>query len=504
MSDDVTQSFRKEEAAQAPGKFDQYTSSLFQSIKDYSSVYAASLKRFINTPHFLTIALSCTFATAFIVQTLAPLAPSHRPSISGITAAPSQESIQALDVGRNGAGPEPVAAAAQEQPSPETIPETYTEISGKLMPGDTLTTAFKRARVGDAIRLQIIRSFAGLLDFRDLRPHDTFSVILDDKGALFRCTYESGPLDIYTLKKAENGFEAAKLQVPLECRSVKIAGVVQSSLFAAFSEYSEDPKLIYAFADIFASKIDFNTETRNGDRFSLVFEKYYKKGEFVGYGRILVARYEQEDQTLDGYYFAADDSSAGSYFDLDGKELGASFIKSPVPVGRVSSGFTYRRKHPILKVVRPHLGVDLAAPTGTPIMAAADGKVKFIGRNGGFGKQVVLVHGGGYKTYYGHLSRFKKGLKPGARVKQKQIIGYVGATGLATGPHLDYRISHNGVFKNPFALKFRPKSVLAGNELERFKQASQALAQLMDSLDSPTVVQVRHVIVTPDTNLSFL
>ncbi|HIJ79097.1 MAG: M23 family metallopeptidase [Desulfobulbaceae bacterium] len=391
------------------------------------------------------------------------------------------------------------------QQIPEKPIVNLLKIQGELKRGETLSSSFKRAGVSDEVRLEVIRNFKGLLDFRDLRPHDQFSVTIDDNGSLVECLYESDPLTVHAIERNDDGtYFAQKKAISLEVKTIKIAGTINSSLFAAFMPYNEDPKLLYSFADIFASKIDFNTETREGDSFELVFEKYFKNGEFVGYGNILVARFDsRENGLLEGVYYESD-SQYGSYFDSNGHELGASFIKSPVPMGRISSRFSSRRLHPVLKTVRPHLGVDLAAPVGTPIMAAADGKVNYVGWKGGFGKQVILDHGSGYRTYYGHLSRFSKGLTAGARVRQKQIIGYVGSTGLSTGPHLDYRISHNNVFKNPFALKFKPRSVLAGNELKRFRLYAAGLSDLAQSLDDPKVILVKNILVTPETRISML
>ncbi|MBW2164429.1 MAG: M23 family metallopeptidase [Deltaproteobacteria bacterium] len=230
-----------------------------------------------------------------------------------------------------------------------------------------------------------------------------------------------------------------------------------------------------AFTDIFASRLDFNTETRLGDQFDVIVEEYFKDDRFVGYGK-------------------------GKYYDSDGREVGTSFLRSPLPVYRVTSKFSKRRLHPILKVYRPHLGVDLAAPIGTRIMAAADGRVSFVGWQKGFGRTVILKHPGGYKTYYGHLSRFAKGIKKGIRVEQKQIIGYVGSSGLSTGPHLDYRIKENGIFKNPFNMKFKPKSKLAGKALDDYIEEQGEWRQLIENNSAPKTLQIetRKIRERPD------
>ena len=381
----------------------------------------------------------------------------------------------------------------------------YTEISGVLRPGDSFDSSMKRLNISDEVRLQIISNFSKCLDFRRLSPKDKYSVFLDQSGNLDHCIYEAGPLEIYNLKRTEQGFETSRVSISLECRTAKVEGVIKYSLFNAFQKNGEGPRLIRAFVDIFASQIDFNTETQQGDRFSLVVEKIYKEdSKFVGYGRILAARYEQTDNTItQGFYFCSDKTPDG-YYDSDGKGLGSSFIRSPVPYGRVSSGFSYKRKHPILGIVRPHLGVDLAAPIGTPIMASAEGKVKFMGVRGGFGRQIVLDHKGGYRTYYGHLSRFRKGLKVGSKVKQKDIIGYVGSTGLSTGPHLDYRVRHQGVFINPFSIKSKPKAILKGSELALFRETEEELDRLMNSVTGPQVLYVKSVMLTSDESIFLL
>ncbi len=451
-----------------------------------------SLKIFLNSSHFLTIALYFCLALGFIANS--KLSPARQFD--------SHFDIQPAGATLISTTAEPTASSSLYDVDDET---NYKQIAGKLHAGDTLSASFKRHHINDELRLQIIRALEGHLDFRDLRPNDHYSITLDDKGDLIKCVYESGPLTIYTITRTPEGFQTEQLQIPLACQTVKISGTIQGSLFSAFMQYDEDPKLIYAFADIFASQIDFNTETRNGDRFNIVFEKYYKDDQFVGYGKILVAKYETIDgDSFEGFYYSSE-NTPGSYFDAMGRELGSSFIRSPVPMGRVTSGFTFHRKHPISGVVRPHLGVDLAAPTGTPVMAVADGRVTFANWNGGYGKQVILRHANGYKTYYGHLSRFAKGITPGVRVKQKQIIGYIGSTGVATGPHLDYRIQYNATFKNPFAMKFKPKSILEGKELKLFTHARAVLADLMLSLEEDhKVIQVKDVTITPETEISFL
>ena len=429
---------------------------------------------FLNTAHFLTIGVSLALVVAFFLY-----------AVDG----------------------QPITTGADTHASGETedfLPNVR-EIVGEIRPGDSLSSSFRSNGVEEEVRDSVITAFDGVMDFREMKPNDRYTLTLDDDGSLVKCLYESGPLDIHAIERTPEGsLTAKKLNVALDCRTVKLRGRIESSLFAALSAFKEDAKLIYSFADIFASKIDFNTETRFGDTFELVVEKYYKSNQFVGYGKILVARYNSKEVgPLEGYYFDQGGEKT-AYFDHRGNELGESFIRSPIPMARVSSGFTYHRRHPVLDIVRPHLGIDLAAPMGTPIMASSDGRVKFAGWKGGYGKQIILDHGGGFQTFYGHLSGFAKNVTAGAKVRQKQIIGYVGSTGISTGPHLDYRMAQNGTFTNPFNVKFRPRSQLAGTQLVLFRQDLQSLTQLASSLDDPKVIVVKNVVVTPDNPISML
>ena len=387
---------------------------------------------------------------------------------------------------------------------PDTSPVIQTEIAGKIKKGESFDLAMKRIEVSETVRLEIIKGFGKSLDFKMLQPGDRFTIVLDQDNSITRATYESGLLSTHILKRnADGNYEATKQAVPLEYRVERLSGDIASSLYAAFAELGEEPKLIHAYADIFASKIDFNTETRVGDRFELLVEKYFKGDVFVGYGKILVARYQRQNVEYQGYHFASENTPSG-HFDQNGEALGTWFIRSPIPFGRVTSRFTMRRKHPVDGVVRPHLGVDLAAPRGTSVMATAEGKVEYIGRKGGFGKTIILRHHGGYKTYYGHLNGYKKGLKKGSTVQQKDIIGYVGSTGISTGPHLDYRIQYNGVFRNPFGMKFKAKTVLKDEELTLFLQSSSEIAELFNAETGEKTLQVKNIILTEDNIISFL
>jgi len=294
----------------------------------------------------------------------------------------------------------------------------------------------------------IVARLAPALDFRRLRVGDRFTVVLDPGGDLLSLTYEKSPLEALVLRSTPGGWETELAALPAENRVVEVRGNIRSSLFEAMDRAGESDALTLAFAELFAWDIDFAHELQPGDSFRVVVEKVYRDRRFVQYGRILAAEYRQGDGTHQAYFFPWPDAR-GEYYTAEGRSVHASFLRSPISYTRISSGFSGARLHPILNRVRAHLGVDFAAPEGTPVWAPADGVVIARGRDEEGGNRIALRHGSGYETHYLHLSRFASGLAVGDRVRQKEVIGYVGSTGLATGPHLDYRVRRGGAWVNP-------------------------------------------------------
>jgi len=241
----------------------------------------------------------------------------------------------------------------------------------------------------------------------------------------------------------------------------------------------ESPQLVLRLVEVFSSDFDFTADTKPGDRFRLLVEKRYAGDSFVEYGRILVAQYVATARTLTGIGFDRPGRRFG-YYDLAGRSLRKSFLKSPLEFTRVTSGFTYARPHPILGGVRPHLAIDYAAPVGTPVRAVAEATVLSAGWDGGNGLSVLLQHRSGYRTMYNHLSRLATGIRRGTRVGQRQVIGYVGMTGLATGPHLDFRVAKNGVWVNPLNEKFLPGDPVSTAERHEFLTRARALVSRLE------------------------
>lgn len=323
----------------------------------------------------------------------------------------------------------------------------------------------------------IVSKLKSYVDFKKIRG-GTYRLVTDEKGELNKFVYEAGPAEIYEIEKESQGYLARRKHVSLDTRLVKVVGEIRSSLFEAMDEAGEQDSLTIAFAEILAWEIDFYKHVRKGDRFRVVVEKVYKGDQFLGYGNIRGLEYQTGDKIIRGIRYN------DGYYDEKGISLKKAFLKAPLRFSRISSRFSWSRKHPILGGMRPHLGIDYAAPPGTPIWAVADGAVMSCGWNGGFGNQVILRHVNGYTTCYGHLSRLGHGIKKGARVKQKQVIGYVGSTGLSTGPHLDYRLLKNGQSRNPLRERFIPGIPIPKKEMGIFeKRRAEVLGWLQG--DSP-------------------
>jgi murein DD-endopeptidase MepM/ murein hydrolase activator NlpD len=347
--------------------------------------------------------------------------------------------------------PEPKLAAIVPIP---TFP-TSTQIV-EVRRGDTLARTLTRggleARVASVLATQFGKNGAEL---RKLRTGASIEIVSNFRNEPITVRYEASPWVSFAARPTPVGWQVGRAETVPDVRVEAVRGVVQSSLFDAVEKSGESAKLVLELVEIFSSDFDFTADTRAGDRFRLLVEKRYAGDTFVDYGRILVAQYASGGKTLTGVGLEQK-GAHHAHYDLAGQSLRKSFLKSPLEFSRITSGFTYARPHPILGGVRPHLAIDYAAPVGTPVRAVADGLVVFAGWNGGNGIQVHLRHRSGYETQYNHLSRITDGLRSGARVRQKQIIGNVGATGLATGPHLDYRVVKNGTYVNPLGERFIP------------------------------------------------
>ncbi|MEE8558246.1 MAG: M23 family metallopeptidase [Myxococcota bacterium] len=367
-------------------------------------------------------------------------------------------------------GPESGSTVIVSEPAPRPAPfdRDARVVTGRIEKGETLGLALQERGVDPVLIDRVARGIRPVFNLRYIRPGDSFALVRDGEGEIVSFELQRGRRDLYRLRVGEDDeLFASHEEVPLERRVVRMSGTIQSSLFETIVALGEGPDLVNDFADVFAWDIDFSRQTKSGDEFRVVFEKFYDRDGFVRYGKLLAGQYQSGSYITEALYFE-DDDGYGSYYRENGVSVQRTFLRAPLKYSRISSRYSKSRLHPILKVRRPHEGVDYVAPAGTPVWAVADGVVIFRGWSGGFGRLVKVRHALGYISYYGHLSRYPEGLKKGARVRQKQVVGYVGSSGLATAAHLDYRLRLNGRFVDPLRVKLPTgKPVEVQNE-ERF------------------------------------
>jgi murein DD-endopeptidase MepM/ murein hydrolase activator NlpD len=355
--------------------------------------------------------------------------------------------------------------------------------------GDTIEFVVRRNDTLDRIFRQLELSLNDLASIRDvpgvrerldqLRPGDTIK-LTHEEGAVHALSRRISDTEVLSVTRSENGFAAEVIATPVELRTAHAHGVIDSSLFVAARAAGVNAEMIMQLAnEIFGWKIDFALEIQPGDRFDIVYEQKYRNGEYIGDGRILGADFTNDGTLYRAVYFRSADGKIADYFAPDGRSMHRQFLRAPLDFTRISSTFSVARLHPILNTIRAHKGVDYAAPTGTVIKVAGEGRVSFVGIKGGYGKVVIVEHGAGISTLYGHMSRFAKGLRVGQRVNQADTIGYVGMTGAATGPHLHYEYRINGVHQNPRTVKLPDAAPISAQYLEEFQtRAGTMLAEL--------------------------
>ncbi|MCX6843904.1 MAG: M23 family metallopeptidase, partial [candidate division WOR-3 bacterium] len=311
-------------------------------------------------------------------------------------------------------------------------------------------------------------------------PHRGTSGTVPSQSPTKRLLYQRNVETVYRID-----LDSSDCRVSMVLRNIRrttafVKGTIASSLYETMMAMGEKPELIANYTDIFGWEVDFFTEVQPKDSFSILFERKYCDSTCIGYGRILAATYSGQVGSFAGYRFT-DLESTTDYYNAEGQNLRKTFQKSPLHFSRVSSFFG-RRFHPILRIVREHQGIDYVAPKGTPVEAVSDGRVISAGWSGGYGRLVVIGHAEGYETRYGHLSGFGKGIRSGAPVKQGQVVGYVGMTGLATGPHLHYEVRKFGTPTNPLKLNPPRRSPVKQADMPRFAQVRDSLKMVMAGL----------------------
>lgn len=358
----------------------------------------------------------------------------------------------------------------------------------RVQRGDTMDDLLRRLGVEDRAASEFIRSDAtAKIMFRQISPGRVVSARTGANGELQSLTFplNGGKDRALTVERQTKGFVAFEKALLVDTQVVMKSAEIQHSLFGATDAAGIPDDIAMQMANVFGSDIDFHRDLRRGDRFAVVYETINYLGRPIRYGRLLAAEFVNNGKAYRVAWYA--DSSmpnGGGYYTADGRSVQKSFLRSPLEFSRITSGFSSARFHPVLQKWRAHTGIDYGAPTGTRIRATGDGVVEVAGKLGGYGNAIVLRHQGRYTTLYGHLSRLAPGIRPGARVGQGDIIGFVGATGLATGPHLHYEFRVDGIFRNPLTIALPGAPALTPTQLSQFRGQSAANLARIDLIRS--------------------
>jgi len=356
----------------------------------------------------------------------------------------------------------------------------------KVKKGDSLSRIFSRMNLSAGLLHRIVNSGDNAKQLARIKPGETLKIQVDEEGSFLGLILERNAIKSLHIQAKGDKFHTRTVERGLEKRIANASGTITNSLYQSAQRSGLSDQLIMELANIFGWDIDFALEIRAGDQFSLIYEEEYLDDELYRNGPILAAEFVNRGKVFRAIQYQ-DQTGSTNYFSPDGHSMRKAFLRAPVDFRRISSRFTKARWHPVLGKKRPHKGVDYAAAAGTPIKASGDGRVVFRGRKGGYGKAVIIKHGSQYKTLYGHMSRYKSSVKKGTRVTQGQIIGYVGKSGLATGPHLHYEFRVNGVHRNPLTVKIPAASPINKKYKADFKEKSKPLMAQLDIISRTQV-----------------
>ncbi len=383
----------------------------------------------------------------------------------------------------NSAVVETLPIPSDDAPLGPPIPEDHLDVlRGEIEAGESLHSTLTSMGISAGTVHEIAVEMRPEFDFRYSKPGDRFRLVRRPDGSVMEFEYRTSATEGYRLHRVAGILVAHKLEVNLVRRVERLSGVVANSVYNAIRNLGESGQLAHDFSELFAWELDFTRDVRPGDEFRILYERLYQAdGDgnevYVGPGQILAAQYRSREVHTAIHYGWTEDEAG--YYRPDGSALERQFVRAPLKYTRITSPFSWNRLHPILRVRRPHLGVDYAAPYGTPVWSVADGEIVKASRMGGMGKTVRVKHANGFVSTYGHLQRYALGLKVGTKVKRKQVIGYVGSTGLATGPHVHYDLKKNGKAVNPKKLHTPPAPPIPEDQFEAFAAIRDAsLAEL--------------------------
>ncbi|MBT8419620.1 MAG: peptidoglycan DD-metalloendopeptidase family protein [Gammaproteobacteria bacterium] len=388
---------------------------------------------------------------------------------------------------------------SKQKPDSETAQESLPTV-GKatvrkttVVEGDSLSVIFNRLGLPLTQLYNILDAGGNARQLKHLKPGQALHFEIGDKQIVKRIRHQLDDTTILevALDKDGKGYQSKTITEPLERRTVVAMGAIDQSLFLSGQRAGLSDKIIMELVGIFAWDVDFALDVRSGDRFAVVYEQLYKKGEKVRDGNILAAEFVNQERVFRAVQYE-NGKGVIDYYTPDGHNMEKLFLRTPVAFTRISSRFQRRRWHPVLHKFRAHRGVDYAAPRGTPVKVTGSGKITFVGRKGGLGQVIFVKHGRKYTTVYGHMDKYAKGMKRGQSVRQGQLIGYVGSTGLATGPHLHYEFRVNGVHTDPLTVKLPQAESISKNYRADFKNKTKRFIAQLDVL-SRTMLALQPV-----------
>lgn len=373
---------------------------------------------------------------------------------------------------------------------PSDLPaEINVPVPGRIQRGETLGGLLEKAGLSAPEAERLIEGSTEWLDPRKLRVGDFYETLYASSGEVVGLSFEVADRGRVGMSREGGDWLSDWRPFTRSSRVRQVGGVLNGSLEAALAASEAPTSLALGISKVLQWDLDFHRDLRQGDRFAIVFEEVTLDGRRAGIGEILAVRYENRGKVFENYRYGE-----SGHYDENGRPTQKLFLRSPLPYSRITSGYSTSRLHPVTKVTRPHWGVDYGAPVGTPVRVTASGVVASAGWNSGGGNTIMVRHANDYVTGYLHLSRFARGVSAGARVSQGDVIGYVGATGLATGPHLDYRVKHRDRWINPASLRSEPAPPIPASELPIFRERRDALRSQLESVlaiyesDSPESV----------------
>lgn len=434
--------------------------------------------RYVKNKSYKTLFLGASFAVVATASYALTLPNSNdADSYNSALAIPAIESEPTLLSINN-----PVLAKSEQHNTPQ-----LTELIHKVKKGESLSTIFSKLDLSKSDLHHIIHANNLGKQFASISPGKHLIANTNSNGELQQLSYKKNAIETLKATRIDDDFNVELISKPIERQIASTQSTIVSSLFLDAKEAGLSDKLIMQMANIFAWDIDFALNLRKGDQFTVVYERLFVDGKEINSGNIISAEFVNQGHAYTAVRFE-DKNGNANYFTPDGKSMRKTFLRTPVEFARISSHFNLKRKHPVLNRIRAHKGVDYAARTGTPIKTTGDGKIVFRGRKGGYGRVVIVQHGQKYSSLYAHMSNYKRGQKTGDRVKQGQVIGYVGKSGLATGAHLHYEFRVNGVHRNPLTVKLPHAKPIKKSLLAEFKLQTQPLIAQLNTVKSKSIL----------------